>query len=397
MNRAPATWQGAVFAAIFGMLSACSGGGGGAPEGGAGPGGPPPVTVAPVAQRTVQDSEEFVARLEATQSVTLRARVSGTLEQVHFKEGQRVARGALLFTLDPRPFAAEVTRAQAALATTRTQAELARADLARAEKLVSMQAVSAQEIDQLRAAQRNADSAVASAQAALQTAQLNLGYTRITAPFAGRMSRAEVTAGNLVDAGQSVLSTLVSTDQVYAYFDASEATYLRLRGNADAKADAPAVPVAMGLSDETGHPHPGKLDFVDNRLNPATGSIRARAVFANTSGRFTPGLSARLKIGSGVPYTAAVVPERAISTDQTRKTVLVVGANNIVMPREVQLGTLVDGQRVVTGVKPGELVIVDGLQRAFPGAPVTPQQAPAASAPAAPAAAAPAPASGASR
>lgn len=338
---------------------------------GGGPGGPPPVSVAPAVERTMQTHEDFSGRIEALETVELRSRVAGTLERMHFREGQRVAKGALLFTIDPRPFAAEVERAQAQLAAARTQAELAEAERTRAEKLLPMRAVSLEEMDQLRAAERNAGASLRSAQAALTTAQLNLGYTRITAPVAGRISRANVTRGNLVGVGEPVLSTLVASDKVYVWFDASEASYLRLRNAMRPGAAAPSV--AVGLADEAGHPHPGTVDFIDNRLNPATGTIRVRAVLDNEDGRFTPGLSARVRLASGEPAPATLVPDRAIGTDQTRKIVMVVGANSVVTPREVRLGALDEGMRVVSGVKAGELVIVDGLQRAFPGAPVTPQ------------------------
>ena len=338
---------------------------------GGGPGGPPPVSVSPAVERKLQTSEDFSARIEALETVELRSRVAGTLERVHFREGQRVAKGALLFSIDSRPFAAEVERAQAQLAAARTQTELAEAERARAEKLLPLKAVSLQEMDQLRAAERNAAASLRQAQAALTTAQLNLGYTRITAPVAGRISRANVTPGNLIGVGEPVLSNVVASDKVYVWFDASEASYLRLRGAMRAGVAAPTV--AVGLADEDGHPHQGTVDFVDNRLNPATGSIRVRAVLDNKDGRFTPGLSARVRLASGEAAPATLVPDRAIGTDQTRKVVMVVGANNVVTPREVKLGALADGMRVVSGVKAGELVIVDGLQRAFPGAPVTPQ------------------------
>jgi RND family efflux transporter MFP subunit len=336
-----------------------------------GPEGPPAVAVAPVTQRSVQQAEDFSARLEAAETVALRSRVAGTLNQVHFKDGERVARGALLFSIDPRPYAAEVSRGEAQLAATRTQVDLAKAELARAEKLLPMQAVSQQEIDQLRASVKSGEANAQAAQAALNQAQLNLGYTRIVAPVAGRLSRANVTAGNLVGVGEPVLTTLVAADRIHAWFDASEATLLRLQ--AAQRAGAPGATVLMGLDDEDGLPHKGTIDFIDNRLDPATGSIRMRAAFANPTGRFVPGLSARLRLISGAPTLTATVPERAIATDQTRKTVLVVGANNIVAPREVKLGALLGGMRAVSGVKAGETIIVDGLQRAFPGAPVTPQ------------------------
>jgi RND family efflux transporter MFP subunit len=334
------------------------------------PGGAPAVSVAPVTQRALQASEDFSARIEAQQTVELRSRVAGTVERVHFTEGQRVVKGALLFTIDPKPFAAEVARLQAQLASSRTAAELAQAESVRAEKLLPIQAVSQQEVDQLRAAVRNAQAAAQAARAALDVAQLSLGYTRITAPVAGRISRAEITSGNLVSIGEPVLSTLVASDQVQVWFDASESSFLEL--SRALRAGGPAPTVAVGLSNEDGYPHTGTVDFVDNRLNPATGSIRVRAVLDNKDGRFTPGLSARVRLSSGAAAPSTLVPERAIGTDQTRKVVMVVGDKNIVMPREVKLGALSDGMRAVSGVKPGELIIVDGLQRAFPGAPVTP-------------------------
>ncbi len=216
---------------------------------------------------------------------------------------------------------------------------------------------------------------MAASQAALKTAELKLSFTRVLAPISGRMSRSNLAAGNLVSVGAPVLSTLVSTDKVHAYFDASESTFLRLAAPQRARGTPPVV--LMGLSDEENLsqnlPHKGTVDFIDNRLNAATGSIRVRAVFNNAQQRFTPGLSARVRMLAADAAPATVVPEHAINTDQTRKVVMVVGANNIVAPREVKLGLLLGGMRVVTGVKAGELIIVDGLQRAFPGAPVTPQ------------------------
>lgn len=354
------------------LLAAC-----GQQQGGPGghAGGPPPVSVAPATQREVQEFDEFTARLEAPDTVDVRARVAGTVEAVRFKEGQLVRKGEPLFSIDARAFKADVARAEAQVAALKTQVELARADLARAEKLVSVNAVSAQEIDQLRAALRSAEANLKAAEATLVQSRLNVEYANITAPVSGRTSRANVTPGNLVGVGDPVLTTLVSSDKVYAYFDASEATYLRyMRAAREGKTVArDAVAVQMGLSNEDGYPHTGRLDFVDNHLNPATASIRVRAVFDNKGGQFTPGLYARIKLGGSASYNGVVVPDRAITTDQTRKIVLVVGPNNIVQPRPVTPGALVDGMRVVGGVKAGELVIVDGLLRAFPGAPVTPQ------------------------
>lgn len=346
------------------ILAACgqqAGGPGGA-------GGPPPVSVAPAVQREVQATESFVARLEAPDTVDVRARVAGTVEAVRFKEGQVVRKGEPLFQLDARAFRAEVARAEAQVSALKTQSDLTRSELARAEKLVASQAVSAQEVDQLRAAARQAEAQLRAAESGLVQAKLNVEYASITAPVTGRTSRANATVGNLVGVGEPVLTTLVSSDRVYAYFDVSERTYLQSLQKAKG-----GVPVRLGLDNETGYPHTGKLDFVDNRLSPATGTIRARAVFDNREGRFTPGLSARLLLASTERAPAVLISERAITTDQTRKIVLVVGANNIVQPREIKPGALIDGLRVVEGLRAGELVIVDGLQRANPGAPVTPQ------------------------
>lgn len=339
-------------------------------------GGPPPVTVAPAIAREVQDFDEFTARLEAPDTVEIRARVAGTLDKVHFREGQVVKKGEPLFTIDPRPFQAEVARAEAQLAAARTAAELSKSDLGRAEKLVSIQGVSQQEIDQLKAAVRNNDANIRAAEAAVTQARLNLEFTQVRAPVTGRSSRANVTPGNLVNVGEPVLTTVVSSDKVYAYFDASEATFLKYAAaRAGGAKREQASKVHLGLANEQGYPHEGRMDFVDNRLNPATATIRGRAVFDNKDGAFTPGLFARVKLEGTGSYTATLIPERAIGTDQANKVVMVVGANNIVAPRPVVVGAQFDGYRAVQGIKPGELVIIDGLQHAMPGAPVTPQQA----------------------
>jgi multidrug efflux system membrane fusion protein len=334
-------------------------------------GGPPPaapVSVSPAVQRTISDSEEFSGRIEATEFVDLRPRVAGTIERVHFTDGAMVAKGQLLFSIDPRPFAAELARAESVLAAARTRAELALAEAARAKKLLEANAVSKQEFDQLSAGSRTADADIRTAEAQVRTARLNVDYAELRAPIAGRISRAAVTAGNLVNE-QVVLTTIASVGKVYAYFDGSEQTFLRLRAS---KEKMPAV--RMGLANETGYPHEGKVDFVDNRLSAQTGAIRMRAVFDNSKGLFTPGLAARIVLTTSTPYSAVLVPERAIGTDQTKKTVFVVGAGGQPQFREVRLGPLLGGMRVITndGVKAGENVIVDGLQRVIPGLPVAP-------------------------
>ncbi|HEX4584321.1 MAG TPA: efflux RND transporter periplasmic adaptor subunit [Burkholderiaceae bacterium] len=370
--RAPAL-RGALILTVSVVLAACQSRADTPPPGAMAP---PSVSVAPAVQRQVQEFDEFTGRLEAPQSVDVRPRVTGYIKKVHFKDGQEVRQGELLFTIDPDPYLAELARAQAQLAATHTQVELAISEEARGRKLIDKKAISQQEYDQLTSGSRNAAANVQAAEAAVQTAQLNVGYTEIRAPIAGRVSRANVTAGNLVNVGDPVLTSIVSQDKVYAYFDAGEDAYLRYAKSAKSSGRN-ANPVLMGLADEQGYPHRGVMDFVDNRLNNQTGAMRTRAVFDNADRRFTPGLFARIKLlGSGT-YSAVLTPEQAIGTDQTKKFVLVIGQNNTAQFREVTLGTLVDGMRVIkSGVFPGDLVVVDGLQRVRPGMPVTPEKLP---------------------
>jgi multidrug efflux system membrane fusion protein len=280
--------------------------------------------------------------------VEIRPRVAGVIDRVHFTDGALVSRGQLLFTVDPRPYAA---------------------DVARAEKLVAAKAVSRQELDQLAASSRTGASDIAAAEAALRVARLNLEFTAVRAPIAGRVSRANITAGNLVNE-QAVLTSIAGVARVHAYFDGSEQAFLRIRAAGE---KAPAV--RMALANEEGFPHVGKLDFIDNRLNAQTGAIRMRASFDNAKGQFVPGLAARLVMATSAPYSAILVPERAIGTDQTKKFVVVVGADGQPQFRDVQLGALKDGMRVVGGgkLKAGENVVVEGLQRIIPGVPVAPQ------------------------
>jgi membrane fusion protein, multidrug efflux system len=335
-------------------------------------GGPPPaapVSVAPAVQRSVSDSEEFSGRLEATEFVELRPRVAGTIDKVHFADGAMVSKGQLLFTIDPRPFAADVARAQSQLVSARAKAELANTEVTRAQKLLDSKAVSRQEFDQLSAGSRTSDADIKTAEAALRASRLNLEFASVRAPISGRASRASVTAGNLVNE-QAVLTSIAGVQKVYAYFDGSEQTFLRVKS---ANERAPAV--RMGLANETGFPHEGKVDFVDNRLNPQTGAVRMRAAFDNAKGQFTPGLAAKLLMTIGAPYNAVMVPEAAIGTDQTKKFVFVVGADGQPQFREIRQGALIGGMRVITNdsVKAGENVIVDGLQRVVPGMKVAPQ------------------------
>lgn len=331
----------------------------------------PPVSAAPAVARDVTLYEEFSGRIEAVESVELRSRVAGTLQTVHFRDGQELKRGAPMFTIDPRPFEAERSRADAQLVAARNAAALADTELVRTRKLIEQKAVSQQEADQAETAARNAQSAVKAAEAALAAARLNVEYTQIRAPIAGRASRANVTAGNLVGVGEPVLTTLVAQDKVHAWFDVSEQAWLRVRGQLEGQG---AAKVEMALADERGFPHAGRVDFIDNRLNPATGAIRVRALFDNAERRFVPGLYARLRLAGGSARQAVLTPDRAIGTDQTKRYVFVIGPDKTAQFREVQLGALVGGMRIVSGgLKAGELVVVNGLQRVRPGAPVTAQ------------------------
>ncbi|MDE3011098.1 MAG: efflux RND transporter periplasmic adaptor subunit [Pseudomonadota bacterium] len=378
---------------LTGLLAACGDPSQAQPP----PPGPPQISVAPAVLRAVHDSEEFSGRLEAPESVDVRGRIGGTIDKVAFRDGALVKAGELLFAIDPRPYQSEVARdqaqleaaraqlgvAQAQATTAQAQSELARADLARADKLLAAHAVSRQEYDQLSAGARTSDSAVRAAQAgvssaeaavrsaeaALRTAQLNLDYTSVRAPISGRISRANVTAGNLID-DKTVLTTIVVTNRVFAYFDGSEATFLRIRGLSPQQ-----LTVRMGLADENGLPHTGKLDFIDNRLNAQTGAIRMRAVFDNAKGEFAPGLFARIELTAATARNLVMTPDRAIGTDQNKKFVFVMGANNAAEQREVQPGPLVGAMRAIeSGLKAGDLVVIDGLQRVHPGLPLSPQK-----------------------
>jgi membrane fusion protein, multidrug efflux system len=334
--------------------------------------GPPPaapVDVALAAQRKLPDVTEFTSRLEAAESVEVRPRIGGALDRIHVAPGAQVARGALLFSIDPRPYQAELARSQAALSTARAKARLADKELQRAKPLLAQQAIASQEVDQLASSVESATADVQQAEANVRTAQLNLDYTAVRAPVAGRVSRMDVTQGNLVD-NQRVLTTLVGTQQVHAYFDVSEQVFLRLRKSPDV-----ARQVRMGLADEAELPRTGKVDFIDNRMNPQTGTIRLRAAFDNADGQLMPGLFARISVDTAAARPVVLTPDRAIATDQSRKFVWIVGADNVPQQRPVTLGALVDGMRVLqAGVEPGEAVVVGGLQRVRPGMPVAPNK-----------------------
>lgn len=340
---------------------------------------PAQVSVAAVIEQPVNDWHEFTGRLEAPESVEVRPRVSGYVDRVAFVEGSLVKKGDLLFQIDPRPFEAEVKRLQAQLQQARANQTRAASEARRGERLRQSNAISAEQAEARASAATEAQAAAAAIQAELEKARLDLGFTRVTAPIDGRVSRAEVTAGNLVSGGQTLLTSLVSTDRAYAYFDADERVYLEYLEQArQAGTDARGGNlVYLGLSSESGHPHAGRLDFLDNQVNPRTGTIRGRAVFDNRDGRFTPGLYARLKLVASSSYAATLIKDEAVGTDLGKKFVLVLGAGNAVEYRAVELGPKLHGLRVVRqGLARGEQIVVNGLQRAHPGAQVEPQSVP---------------------
>lgn len=339
----------------------------------------PKVSVAEVIEQPINEWDEFTGRLEAPQSVEIRPRVSGYIDRVAFAEGSLVKKGDLLFQIDPRPFEAEAKRLEAQLQQARASQARAASEARRGERLRQSNAISAELADARASASAEAQAQVAAIQAELENARLNLDFTRITAPIDGRVSRAEITEGNLVGAGESLLTSLVSTDKVYAYFDADERAFLKYlelarQSGSDARG---ASPVYLGLSDEDGHPYLGQLDFLDNQVNPRTGTIRGRAVFDNEGGRFTPGLYARLKLVGSHPYAATLIKDEAVGTDLGKKFVLVLGEDNSVAYRTIELGPKLEGLRIVrNGLSKGEKIVVNGLQRAIPGATVDPQTVP---------------------
>ncbi|GGY88859.1 MexE family multidrug efflux RND transporter periplasmic adaptor subunit [Pseudoduganella plicata] len=336
--------------------------------------GGPPVSAAVVVEKTIAETQEFSGRLEAIDRVEIRPRVSGFITAVNFKPGSEVKKGDVLFVIDPRPYQAEADRAQAAASSARAKADLARLELNRAEKLLADKAIAQREFDERASTQKELDANARAAQAQYESAKLNLAYTRVTSPIDGRVSKAEITLGNLVD-GNVVLTSVVSLDKIYASFDGDEETYLRV-GSQSHKGQP--VVVKVGLANEEGFPHEGRLEFVDNQLDPQTGSVRMRATFDNTDGALVPGLFARVQLGGGTAQTKAIlINDRAVGTDQNRKFVFVVGKDNKAEYRPVKLGPTIDGLRVVReGLKADEKIVVNGLQRVRPGAPITPQVVP---------------------
>jgi RND family efflux transporter MFP subunit len=341
----------------------------------------PQVTVAQVLEKRVKDWDEFTGRLQAIETVEIRPRVSGYIDKVAFTEGSLVKRGALLFVIDPRPYQAEYDRAAADVKRFKTALELGQIELVRVQRLKDSGAVSQEELDERKSTVAQGEANVAGAQAALEAAALNLNFTKVTSPVDGRVSRAEVTRGNLVTGGTNggtLLSSVVSMDPIYIYFDADEQSYLRYtqmaRSGGPSSRDSGNA-VRVGLANEEGFPHAGSVDFVDNQLNPQTGTIRARAVLQNKDGQFTPGLFARVQLLGSGEYSAILIDDRAVNTDQSQKYVFLLGANNQIEYRKVKLGRVIDGLRVVReGLKAGDVIVVNGAQRVHPGITVAPER-----------------------
>lgn len=339
----------------------------------------PEVSVAKVVSERITEWDEFTGRLQAPETVNLVPRVSGYIEQVHFTEGALVNKGDLLVQIDPQPFAAEVARLKAELQSAQSALALAESEYQRAEKLSVARAISAELLDTRLASKQQTAANVASVKAALHRAELDLSYTRITAPISGRVSYALITAGNYVNAGQSQLTSLVSTDKMYAYFDVDEQSYLKyLRLSEDGKRadtrDATANPVYMALADDSDYQHMGNIDFVDNSVNQQTGTIRIRATFANSDNSLLPGLFARIKLVGSDSYQGILIDEKAIGTDLNNKFVLLVNAENQLEYRAVKLGEKVNGLRIVReGLSANDKIVVNGLQRVMPNIQIAPK------------------------
>ncbi|QSQ54530.1 efflux RND transporter periplasmic adaptor subunit [Xanthomonas translucens pv. undulosa] len=369
-------WRPLAIALLAAALAAC-----GSKADGQGAPPPPAVGVAPALQKEISQWDEFSGRVEAVERVDLRPRVSGYIDKVNYVEGQELNKGDVLFTIDARSYRAELARANAELARARTQSRLNGSEAARAKKLSDQQAISTESWEQRHAAAEQAEADVLAAQAAVDTARLNLEWTQVRAPIAGRAGRAGralVTAGNLVSAGDSasVLTTLVLLDKVHVYFDADEGTFLRYaqmarKGERPSERDG-QLPVQVGLVGEDGFPHAGKVDFLDNQITRSTGTIRVRALLDNADRSFTPGLFARVRLLGSGRFNALLIDDRSVLTDQDRKYVYVVDKDGKAQRRDVQLGRSAEGLRIVLGgLNAGDRVIVDGVQKVFmPGMPV---------------------------
>lgn len=344
------------------------------------PQGPPPtIKIAQPISRNVTEWDEYTGRIEAVESVDIRARVGGYLDKVYFKDGEKVKKGELLFVIDPRPFKAQLDYASAELERVRSRKELAANDMARAEKLFRVKAISKEEYDGRQKGLREASAVVESASANVVTARLNLEFTQVRAPINGRIGRELITPGNLVKSDETLLTTIVSTDPVYVYVDADERAVLKYRrlrqqqGRPDAGVEG--TPVELALADENNFPHRGVLDYIAPREDTSTGTVTLRGVFPNDNELLSPGFFARLRVRSGAPYPALLLPDRAIGTDQAQRFIWVMNRNNQVEYRKIELGAHIGRTRVIRkGLTAGEWVVVEGLQKLRPGIQVNPER-----------------------
>jgi len=365
--------------ALVPALAAC-GQGQSQPQAAAPP--PPKVTVAKPVSRMIADQDEYVGRFVAVESVEVRARVSGYLAGIHFQDGQIVKKGDLLFMIDRRPFEATLAQAQASLAQAQANLAFAEGDLARAQGLAVGSVITQQTFDQRMQAKRVAQATVAAQEAAVRQAALDVEFTELRAPVSGRIGDRRVSVGNLVTGGTagntSLLATIESIDPIRFEFTVDEASYLRYAHLSNDSADAAnrglTLPVGLKLIDESTFSHDGRLDFLDNAIDRSSSTIRARAVFANPRGEFTPGMFARVRMAPAPPKRSLLVPEASIGAEQVRKFVLVVDAENVARSKYVTLGPVIDGLRVVGGLAADDNVVVNGLMRARPGVKVTPQR-----------------------
>jgi len=336
----------------------------------------PSVSVATVVSRQISDSDEFTGRFEAVERVEIRPRVTGYIASVNFVQGREVNKGEVLFVIDQRPYEADLKHAEAELEQARSQLSLATSEQERAKKLLAAHAISREELESRESALEQAHANVTGAQAAVDSAQLNMSFTRVTAPITGVVSRAEITAGNLVTSGQTLLTTVVSVDPIYVSFQGDEQGFLNFMNYARKGGDAEAThPVFVGLANEEGYPHQGAIAFVDNEIDGATGTVRARGRLDNHDREFTPGMFARVKVVGAKTFPALLINESAVGTDQGLKYVLRVGNDNAIEYRQVKLGPVVDGLRVVReGLNAGDTIVVNGLQHVRPGMTITPQR-----------------------
>lgn len=338
-----------------------------------------PVSVASVAERETSLWDEFSGRLEAVEQVEVRSRVAGAIQEIRFREGALVQKDDILVVIDPALYAAEVARADAQVAAAQSRLVFTKSDYERGQQLTGSNTISQRDQDNRINAYREAEANLKAAQATLKTAQLNLSYTEVRAPVTGRVGKREITVGNLIAAGPGspLLTTIVSTSPIYASFNADEQVVLRALdalGKDDAASKTGRIPVKMGTATSNGLPFEGHMQLIDNQVDARSGTVRVRAIFDNKDGRLIPGQFVRLQMGQPKTERAMMINERAVGTDQNKKYVMVVNKENKAEYREVSLGVAVDGLRVVTaGLKPGEQIVVKGMQRIRPGAPVAPE------------------------